>query len=370
MKNIVYLFAALALSSCVYPYNVEFTEEEGGKNLVIDANILLGNTSTIVLSYLEPLDVGRRGIIYNRVEGNVYLEDNTGQTYPAYDMYGVYRINPFPPKEDAQYRLTVLADGKTYRSDWIEPTAPPEITDINFTADNEVVYVNLSLRDDGQGSGYASATFEEIWKFHADFMRLYGYDPETDSVFMLMFPDDKHYWCWKKSVSNFQYSIDYSSVNGVVENMPFYTFTRTSPRNHQEYNIRIKVWNLTPEQYRYRKMLEDNERIGGDLFSPEPGEVRGNVYCESDETEKVFGYVNVSRVTMMDAKLDSRYDLWMPPKSLIDVPRDEYLMRYESGYSPVEQMMAPDGGTVVGWGLGRCYDCILAGGTLEKPSFD
>ena len=25
---------------------------------------------------------------------------------------------------------------------------------------------------------------------------------------------------------------------------------------------------------------------------------------------------------------------------------------------------------IPGWGLGRCYDCTQAGGTLEKPNFD
>ena len=273
-------------------------------------------------------------------------------------------------KENVQYRLTVIADNKTYRSDWIEPTAPPEITDVNFTADNTQVYVRVSLEDHGQGSGYASASFEEIWKFHTDYVRLYGYIPETNSVHMLMYPDESHIWCWRKNILGYSYNIDYSALDGVVKDYSIFHFLRTSDRNHQEYNIRVKVWNLTPEQYRFRKILEENESIGGDLFSPEPGEVRGNVYCEDDENEKVFGYVNVSRVAMKDAKLNSRYDLWTAPKSLIEVAPEDYLDFYNNGYNPVEQIPSAEGGMVVGWGLGRCYDCVLAGGTLEKPSFE
>ena len=277
-------------------------------------------------------------IVYRRAKGEIYLEDSEGDKYPAVTYYDLYRIPTFPVKENVQYRLTVIADNKTYRSDWIEPTAPPEITDVNFTADNTQVYVRVSLEDHGQGSGYASASFEEIWKFHTDYVRLYGYIPETNSVHMLMYPDESHIWCWRKNILGYSYNIDYSALDGVVKDYSIFHFLRTSDRNHQEYNIRVKVWNLTPEQYRFRKILEENESIGGDLFSPEPGEVRGNVYCEDDENEKVFGYVNVSRVAMKDAKLNSRYDLWTAPKSLIEVAPEDYLDFYNNGYNPVEQI--------------------------------
>lgn len=369
MKKIIYLLAMFTLSSCVYPYTPDIDDSQIESSLVIDANILLGNTSTITLSYLQPLDLSH-SIVYRRAKGDIYLEDSEGDKYPAVTYYDLYRIPTFPVKENVQYRLTVIADNKTYRSDWIEPTAPPEITDVNFTADNTQVYVRVSLEDHGQGSGYASASFEEIWKFHTDYVRLYGYIPETNSVYMLMYPDESHIWCWRKNILGYSYNIDYSALDGVVKDYSIFHFLRTSDRNHQEYNIRVKVWNLTPEQYRFRKILEENESIGGDLFSPEPGEVRGNVYCEDDENEKVFGYVNVSRVAMKDAKLNSRYDLWTAPKSLIEVAPEDYLDFYNNGYNPVEQIASAEGGMVVGWGLGRCYDCVLAGGTLEKPSFE
>ena len=72
----------------------------------------------------------------------------------------------------------------------------------------------------------------------------------------------------------------------------------------------------------------------------------------------------------METKLNSRYDLWTAPKSLIEVAPEDYLDFYNNGYNPVEQIPSAEGGMVVGWGLGRCYDCVLAGGTLEKPSFE
>ena len=368
-KTVCYILAMLALSSCIYPYSVDISDELEEKSLVIDANILLGNTSTISLSYVQPLNVGQRVAVSERPQGKVFLEDSEGGVYDAVIKYNSYSIPSFPVKENTLYRLTVVVDGKTYRSQWIEPTAPPEITGIRFTSDERMVYVMVSILDSGEGSGYASASFEEIWKFHTDYMRLYSYDPETGVVSALMYPDDSHYWCWNKYLASSQYILDYSSLEGEIKDYVIYSFPRTSNRNHEEYNIRLKIWNLTPEQYKFRKMLEDNESIGANLFSPEPGEIRGNVYCETNSEERVFGYVNVSRVAVKDAVLLSPYYLSKTPESLVEVAPENYAYMYSQGYSPIESMEG-ENGLVVGWGQGRCYDCIIAGGTLEKPSFE
>ena len=368
-KFSLYIALTLAVSACVYPYTPEL-EDTAEPSLVIDANILIGNTSTVNLSYLQPLEVGQRNAGSGRPSGVVYLEDNAGHTYQAENRFGTYVIPPFQPSGSSEYRLTVMADGNTYRSEWITPTEPPTITDVTFSASETQVFVNVSLKEEGSGSGYAAASYEEIWKFHSDFMRMYMYNPESNSVIALMAPDETVYWCWKKSSTGRQVSIDYSSLNGEVNAFPVYGFLKTDNRNHDEYDVRIKVWNLTPEQYKYRKMLEDNESIGGNLFSPEPGEVRGNVFCENDETIKVYGYVNISRVAVKDAVFHSIYDRWTAPKSLIEVDPEDYLKMYENGYSPVETVLGDEGHSFIGWGQGRCYDCTQAGGTLEKPSFD
>ena len=371
MKRIVfYIVTMLAVSACVYPYSVDL-EETAKPELVIDANILLGNTSTVNLSYLQPLEVGQKmTAVSGRASGNVYLEDESGHIFKATSRYGTYELPNIVPSDNSKYRLTVEVDGNIYRSEWIEPTAPPTITDVRFSADNTQVYVQVSIQDEGEGSGYAAATVEEIWNFHTDYMRMYAYNVLTNSVEALMAPDDKHYWCWKKNVSGTVVPINYSSLNGVITDYPVLSFWRTDSRNHQEYDVRVKVWNLTPEQYRYRKMLEENESIGGNLFSPEPGEVRGNIYCENDASVKVYGYVNISQVVIKDAVLPSTYDMWKVPNTLVKVSPEDYLTMFERGYSPVDDVQLSDGSTYVGWGLERCYDCIAAGGTLEKPSFD
>lgn len=371
MKKFCLLITVSLLAGCVYPFSVDLEDIDDQSSLVIDANLLLGYTSTIRLSYLQPLQVGQHAVAGGRPSADVYMEDEAGHTYPATGSNGNYSIPAFTSNYDGKYRLTVICGGKTYRSEWIDPVAPPTITDLSIQADDTQVYVNISMEDNGSGSGYAAAVIDEIWNFHSDFIKNLKFDPETQKVSVIINPDTRFYWCWRKVNSNAQVMIDYSSLGGKVTNYSVSSFGRNNNRNHREYHARVKLWNLTPEQYQYRKMLEDNASIGGNLFSPEPGEVRGNVYCEDNPDSKVYGYVNISRVVVKEVSMDDRFNKWrVPEKSLMEVEESLYLDMYNLGYEPIDFITNADQQQVPGWGLGRCYDCTQAGGTLEKPNFD
>lgn len=369
-KNICYILVSVLLTGCIYPYTADIEQGEIEGDLVIDANILLGNTSTVNLSYLRPLEVGKQNYGYmGYPQATIYLEDENGQQYIASGNNGFYQLN-IPETNAGKYRLTVNCNGQVYRSEWIVPVAPPEVKNISFSADENNVYVKVSMQDHGSGYGYATVQFDEIWHFHTDYIRSYYYNPDGNVVGILMNPDMSKYWCWMKNRSSRQELVDYSSVGGKVDDYVFHSFSRADNRNLDEYNVRVKVWNLTREQYIYRKQLEENASIGGDLFSPEPGEVRGNVYCENNPEARVFGYVNVARVTTFKQTLPSTYSKWTTTYILTEVDEEDRFKYYNMGYLPVEDIISQKGGTVVGWGHARCFDCVAAGGTLEKPLFD
>ena len=367
-NSIIYIIGILLTSACVYPYDADI-ESSVEKELVVDANIVLGSSSTITLTYLQPLDLGKQGSNTGYPVATVYLEDEAGNRYDAQGYIHTYTLN-VPEGNVGKYRLTVICDSNTYRSEWIEPVQPPVLKKVSFDADENSVFVKLNMEDQGTGSGYAAVQFDEIWRSHTDYVRSYDYNPETNTIIELPRPIDVHYWCWYKKNTQTISLIDYSSFNSVVNGYVLNSFSRADVRNHQEYHIRVKLWNLSPEQYRFRKMLEDNASIGGNLFSPEPGEVRGNVFCENDPDARVFGYVNVCSIAQTETTLDDRYNKWILVNRL-DVPdAEEYPEWYAKGYMPVDDVLGSNGVLGIGWGQARCYDCIAAGGTLEKPEFD
>lgn len=368
-KTFIYIISALLTTACVYPYTADI-ESSANQEVVIDANILLGSKSTVNLSYLQPLEIGQRNNKYGSPSGTVYLTDEKGKTYPASGSNGYYTLN-VPENVEGKLKLTAVVEGNTYVSDWVEPVAPPVITGVDFAADNTYVFVLLSMEDGGNGSGYAAFQYDEIWKFHTDYVRSYDFDDLNRVVFMLQDPADYHYWCWAKKQYGGQQLIDYTHLNGKVQDFIAVTFPRNDSRNHFEYNVRLKLWNLTPEQYKYRKMLEENASIGSNLFSPEPGEIRGNIHCENNPDIPVYGYVNITRVTMFTKTLPSTYNDWKPKYKLLELAQEDWFTYYQKGYKPITEMISESGtGTVVGWGEDRCWDCVAAGGTLNKPDFD
>ena len=368
-KTLIYIISALLTTACVYPYTADI-ESSANQEVVIDANILLGSKSTVNLSYLQPLEPGQRSHSYGVPSGTVYLTDEKGKTYPASGSNGYYTLN-VPENVEGKLKLTAVVEGNTYVSDWVEPVAPPVIKDVRFTADDTNVNVLLSMEDEGVGSGYAALQYDEIWKFHTDYVRCYEYDVINDSVYMLQDPADYHYWCWTKKQYLGQQLIDYTNLNGKVQDFVALKFPRSDSRNHSEYIIRLKLWNLTPEQYKYRKMLEENASIGSNLFSPEPGEIRGNIHCENNPDIPVYGYLNIARINTITKEFFSSYSTWRPQYKLVEVEEDKWLAFYKKGYLPIDEVLSESGqGSVVAWGEGRCWDCVVAGGTLKKPEFD
>ena len=346
----------LSVFSCVYPYTPEL-KESATSSLVVDADIKIGGRTAVQLSYVNSFVGGSSRSPY----GTAYAEDSEGVRYEGRNGGSTIYIDTESAPRDRKYRLVIQVDGYTYSSEWMQPFTPPQVDNVRFEADERNVMVLLSMTEAGEGQGYAAVYFEETWDYHADYAKNYFYDDKSSSVLMLMSPDKTRYYCWIKAEHPGYYLLDYSELGGKVVDMPVYAFSRTSNRNHSKYGIEVKVRNLSPAEYRFRKTLDDNARIGGNLFQPDPGELPSNIICEDDDTRRAYGYVTVSEISSMKAVLDSRYYIPYAEELIILQPED-YGKYYSWGYEPIDDVFS-NGEFGVGWGLQRCWDCAKTGGT-------
>ena len=378
MKKIAFYTACLLLvSACIYPYSLEL-DKEVSQSLVIEGDILVGDQTVVKLSYVQNLNQSQG---YSRItypSGTVWVECDNGDSFPA-DLSlsdltrGQYVIpGTLEASLENRYRLVVEAEGNKYASDWLTPNEAPVVNCLSFSADDYNVKVAISMEGGPQASGYAGITFEETWEFHVDYAAMYGVNPKTWQVEALQngYPN---FWCWRRQNNLNFILIDYTQVaGGVVKEYPFYAFSRSDNRNHRRYSIIARVRNLSEEEFRYRKNLNDNSDIGGDLFSPNPGELKGNILCETNPDLPVYGYIAACKVASKREFLDGIY--WkrsvIPDWGLV-IPADADEMEYyyyEKNYRPID-MMVVDDRTGVAWGPMRCMDCIAAGGTKERPDF-
>lgn len=366
MKRIIPIFGLAALlSGCVYPYQADIKEPMEGVP-VIEGNIVIGGTSTVTVRSLEPLTKADMSI------PSIYLEDSSGKSYDKDDTQSSRNRAVFTSTATASqglnYRIRVVVNGKEYVSEWLQSLPQPVISQLEFQADDQDVSVLLSLKCGDGGEGYAAIDFEEVYQFHAEYLQQYSFNPKDNSVNAMMKPNEWVYWCWATNKNLSTILLDYSATGGEAVKYPFHSFPRTDRRNHKDYRISVTVRNISAQEYRYRKTLEDNGAIGGNLFSPEPGDATSNVACTTDPNAPVYGYVNISQTVTAEARLDNKYLVHRLPKYLLEsIPANRYRYFYNTyQYEPID-LVTQDGQTFIGWGPRRCFDCAQDGGTYVNP---
>ena len=393
-KILTYVAAALCAASCIYPYTPDIEEAPEGI-MAVDGDICIGDISWVRLGPLysmwpsagQPVDWWGT----NFYEAVVWVEDDAGQQYigapyiqpgsnfidyVSYYNGAQFTIDTSNAPMDRSYRLCINALGEKYVSDWSEPLEAPRIGDISFTADDDNVTVMVSVDAGEHATGYLLLSYDETWEFHADYFPNNTFIPPM-TVQEGMTPDGyNEYWCFKYSNDGRSQPVDYTGMTEAgVKDFPLVNFLRTNPRNHKRYCVNVKAKTISAVSYRFLKTLEENTDGGDNLFTPNPGEIAGNLRCETDPERTVLGYVIVSRATTKRAFLDARYLKHQKPStaSLIYLPTDKWNDFYNYGYLPLIPNPNPEYDQTIegpyGWGPKYCYDCTAAGGTKTRPDF-
>ena len=364
------LLAALCAVSCIYPYQPDISQEVS-KTVVVDGKILVGGISTIQVSYLQPLD----GYSWdNMVNAEAWIEDDLGNRYlPSAQSRPYYLYIPTDTPQALaanSFRAIVQVDGETYVSDWTTPDPAPVITDIHFAVDNEWVSVLADMETPVENPGYLGFLFEETWEFHADFYPLYYVNTET-WTYKTYEEEYPYYWCWATNKPLRVVLANLSQMQGgLIRNIPITYFGRIDNRNHKRYSILVKAFALSKEAYQFNKQMQDMADLGGSLFMPDPGALEGNLVCESNPSREVMGMVLSGRVATRRVFLDSQYYIYRWPSYMQAFVEREDMPHYyyDLGFRPIEYLQV-EGVWQMAWGSERCINCIVAGGTQEKPDF-
>ena len=416
MKKILTLIAVLSLATaCIYPYQPDLEDAPEGV-LVVDGNLMIGEKSVVRIGFMQSLwpktpqsSQPMLGYYGAKAAGygngiRVWAEDDAGGRYegaldpsefnnPYSSSYYYYYSSPNVPyaidltnaPADRNYRVCVTAGENDYSSDWIKPLAAPTIKNITFKAskpsDKADVTVSVSLDGGPDATGYVLLSYEETWLFHADYNLEYEYDPRTNEVSERRETWDR-FWCWKHLDNKVQIPVDMTTLSGsTLKDYPFHNFSRYDSRNHRRYSILLKARTIDKTTYQYLSHLEESTEAGDNLFTPNPGEISGNLRCENDPDRMVLGYVTVTMATSMRVynggqyyltKYLSPYDLAYPPPTPTIPGGTCYRDFYDMGYMPLIENHLPESDADLGpygWGPAYCYDCIAAGGTQTRPDF-
>lgn len=370
-----------ALVSCIYPFEAEYNKDEARK-LVVEGDILLGSLSTVKLSYMAFLDEYSPLQMY---ECTVRVEDSEGNQYPGKYNFnsGIYTVDMSrcPASPDVEYRLFIQdREGRQYASDWQKPRRAPVIDDVSHELDGIMVNFNLSVHSN-DGEQYFRWYFDEDWEYRVYYNAQYQYVPPTTEEdnpngYLVPFTDGENTrYCWKTGSSSALYftTTKELSIDAVTEKN-FYRINKDNQKLSILYAMTVKVESLSEDSYRYWHNLSTNSENVGNLFSPIPSEMRGNIHSLSDPSELVLGFINVSTVSekriFVDNEVTKYYDVpWHLEEdevSQVIAPED-----WKSAYYGKYRMrpISKGEGMDYYWAPIQCVDCRYQGGTKNRPSW-
>lgn len=381
--KIIALMAMCCAPSCVYPFEVDAPQTQ--KRLVIEGNILIGALTEVNLSYMMGLNTPDSEMKNDKPAGKAWVESEDGKRYEAEEGNGsssiVIDTRTAPAK--GRYRLCVedLGTSREYVTSWQEVNPPAEIDDLTYVWDENTMTLCLSAHSE-EGS-YFRWAYVEDYKFHADRPKDFIFDYAENKEVELEESDYSTYWCWSTNSSR---EVDLVATTDLEDNRlvahKFHTFSRGSMRLQTRYRMTIYLSCISADAYRYLDNLKITSDFTGDLFTPLPSDVNGNITCMEDPNEKVIGYVDVCQISTKEFYLDENaYKLYAPgrsqPTSFIPIvewnknginPYPLDLREFwDKGFAPVYEGADGEGNSGVVWDYKRCTDCRLSGGVLESP---
>lgn len=400
MRTTIHLLlsAALALlaASCTYPFQAEI--EEMGDVLVVEGNIVIGARTTIVLSKMVPMDnSGAENPLYPEdpttyqraslqnfsawIEGEDGIRlDGTGSNPYYFDTEG---LSP-----DQRYRLC-LSDGSSdaaYESDWIEVLGAPVIDDISWQITGSSLNVTATMHSDE--SPYFSISYDELWEYHAwtwtDWVyEAEGYTDEGDETGPTISYSNEHrfFRCWDHSDFSRSRTMSAEAYEGNrLVDYPILSFGQHDPRISVMYNLQLRACLISPDSYRYWQNMDKISKPNGDLFTPIPSSMRGNLHKVGDETAQVLGFISASTATATSCFIDNddtrfyvapreQQQNVLTMRTRSGMNPNEWARLYYNGYRPF-MPTSNDKGEIIGyvWIAQECVDCRKQGGSINRPS--
>lgn len=386
MKQILPILLAVAVTgACTYPFTPELPSETE-RQLVVEGNILIGETSPVRLSVVHPLsDV----TLYPSEDdgiltAGVSLADDAGTDYSVSGSYLTgFTADTRKAPLDRRYQLTVRVVWaeepepveEVYQTPWLTVQPAPEIANVKVVAEDAFISVVASLNPADPDNRCYYWEYDENWEIHAQYEPLFRFNTEDGRYVSLEEEGwvNPNYYCWKSYSSREAglFSSERQSVNRMVD-QPVRSVSRTDRRLEVLYAFNLRVRGISPEGYRYYHTVAANSNLTGDLFSAMPDKVGGNVVCVDNLLRQAVGFVEAATTASRRIFTDSRYyrDI-QPDQRLVPVLDEDYTLfdHYKNGYRPLYEGQDMTGASGMLWCPLRCIDCVVDGGTKNKPSY-
>lgn len=274
-----------------------------------------------------------------------------------------------------EYRLRIkTVNGKEYLSDYVMAKSTPPIDSIIWRQEQEGVRLYVNTHDDLENTHYYHWDYDETWEIRSHFYATVIYAPP---VVRDRLPGEEVYSCWKyDSSANILIASSEKLQSDIISEAPLKLIPINTERLTVRYSMLLRQYALDKAAYRFYELMKKNTEDIGNLFSPQPTEMKGNIHNISDPSEPVIGYISASTISQKRIFIsNSELSYWHFPQDCIDtiIPNTplEFQRVFQYGYLyPYDKFYSPSG-QVVGYysSYPQCVDCTKRGGNLNRPSY-
>ena len=389
MKKSIHLLilalAAFCAGSCIYDFNPDLKGEGG--YLVVEGDIMIGDYTNVTVRMSSPLQSGDGPSPVVSVR-RAYVEGSDGTVYGNGGAWGIDTRHADPNQE---YRLVLEIESRKYVSAWAPVMQTAAIDSVAWTVSDDSETMTVDVSASGEGSRYYRWTAVQTWEYHAAFQASHFFVPAYTTLKDEVVPRDtvamyengeNTYWCWNSEAvpDLMMASTAENSENRIVRH-PLYEMNRYEQRCMYLYSLLLTQEGISEEAWRYYEAMRKNSTDVGGLFSPEPSEMRGNIYNAEDPSELVLGYVSVTAPQKARVFIDMTTFGRMPRDAFADEPlyveKTSWRKYYREGWRvyALHTDESPGSGREseedyeFDWLPARCVDCRMQNGNKTKPDF-
>ena len=312
-RSIIFLIIVFTLFTCIDPYVPKL---KGYDSLLVVDGLITDANSTYTVRLSRTFQQQNASPVMIS-DATVYITDNAGlSNFLINRNNGVYDTDSIEFK-GIPGRIYVLhvktSEGEEYESDQCLMQSVPEIDNVYFEKDQVLVNNEVATEDgvsvflDSKGSEnnkYYRWTFDETWKFKVPYPKRYIY---YDSL--QLFPvDTVKEFCWKNKKSDviMVRAIYDGEVTQLKKQPIFFIASDKSDRLMIQYDILVRQYSISKNEYDFWNKLKQINETGGDIFARMPFTVLSNIHNIKNPNEQVLGYFQVSSVRQKIAVLPFR----------------------------------------------------------------
>jgi hypothetical protein len=372
IKLIVIVLGLLVITGCKDHYEIELRPSDRSL-LVVEGFLNKGHTSSFRLS--RTVDLSESISLKPELQAWLMVEGKDNSSAAFAEMgNGFYEASLGFLEIGKEYRLRIrTSDGREYLSTYVEVKDNPAIDSVSWRhVEDNAVRVYVSTHDPANKTHYYRWDFDETWEIRS-FFRSGWKRKGNDSIVLRDLITEDVSVCWKYDAStNILLGSSAQLTSDVISESPLLLIPRTSEKLEQRYSILVRQYVLSKEAYEYFDLLKKNTESLGTIFSPQPSEVRGNIYSVNDPAEQVIGFVTASavqekRIFISANELNGRGSYLFCETVQIQNHPDS--IAASIGFEPYNAIYGGPGIKYWDASTARCVDCTSRGGSTTKPSY-